>query len=133
LASAISNRRVSDQVFRDPEVALQTYTAATPRPDLLITDYAMHTMNGMELIEQFRRLNLIKRFCSSAAQWRGIFETSQQADRFRPSRTKPSTRPTRQKCSQGVTGGVWLYRSWVSCFQDRSGWRLNFNLTNLGQ
>jgi CheY-like chemotaxis protein len=45
------------QQFRDPEVALQTYAAANPRPDLLITDYAMHTMNGMELIEQFRRLN----------------------------------------------------------------------------
>ncbi|MDB6113018.1 MAG: hybrid sensor histidine kinase/response regulator [Pedosphaera sp.] len=45
------------KTFRDPEVALQTYTAANPRPDLLITDYAMHTMNGMELIEQFRRLN----------------------------------------------------------------------------
>ncbi|MDB6125583.1 MAG: sensor hybrid histidine kinase [Pedosphaera sp.] len=44
------------KTFRDPEVALQTFAAANPRPDLLITDYAMHTMNGMELIEQFRRL-----------------------------------------------------------------------------
>jgi two-component system cell cycle sensor histidine kinase/response regulator CckA len=42
--------------FRDPELALQTFAAASERPDLLITDYAMHTMNGMELIEQFRRL-----------------------------------------------------------------------------
>ena len=44
------------KTFRDPELALQTYAAASERPDLLITDYAMHTMNGMELIEQFRRL-----------------------------------------------------------------------------
>ena len=44
------------KVFRDPEIALQTFEAAKPRPDLLITDYAMHTMNGMELIEQFRRV-----------------------------------------------------------------------------
>jgi|SRR5579872_98284 len=44
------------QSFRDPEVALQTFGAANPKPDLLITDYAMHTMNGMELIEQFRRI-----------------------------------------------------------------------------
>ncbi len=43
--------------FRDPEVALQTYAAANPRPDLLITDYAMHSMNGMELINSFRQLD----------------------------------------------------------------------------
>lgn len=42
--------------FRDPELALQTFKAAKSRPMLLITDYAMHTMNGMELVEQFRRL-----------------------------------------------------------------------------
>ncbi len=44
------------KVFRDPEIALQTFGSAKPRPDLLITDYAMHTMNGMELIEHFRRI-----------------------------------------------------------------------------
>jgi DNA-binding NtrC family response regulator len=42
--------------FRDPETALKAFTRADPRPDLLITDYAMHTMNGMELIEECRRL-----------------------------------------------------------------------------
>lgn len=42
--------------FRDPELAFQSFTAAKPRPAVLITDYAMHTMNGMELIAQFRRL-----------------------------------------------------------------------------
>jgi CheY-like chemotaxis protein len=44
------------KVFRDPEIALQAFNSAKPRPDLLITDYAMHTMNGMELIEHFRRI-----------------------------------------------------------------------------
>lgn len=42
--------------YRDPETALQKFTAAQPRPDLVITDYAMHSMNGMQLIEQCRRL-----------------------------------------------------------------------------
>lgn len=42
--------------FRDPEVALQEFTQAEPRPALLITDYAMHSMNGMELIQACRRL-----------------------------------------------------------------------------
>ena len=45
------------QTFRDPDLALKTFTEAQSRPDLLITDYAMHGMNGMELMEQVRRLN----------------------------------------------------------------------------
>ena len=44
------------ETFRDPELALQTFSAARQRPVLLITDYAMHTMNGMQLIEKFRQL-----------------------------------------------------------------------------
>ena len=43
------------KTFRDPELALQSFDAAQPRPDLLITDYAMHSMNGMQLVEEFRR------------------------------------------------------------------------------
>ena len=45
------------KTFRDPESALQAFTAAKPRPAIILTDYAMHTMNGMELIEACRRLN----------------------------------------------------------------------------
>ena len=44
------------QTFRDPENALKSFQSAQPRPELLITDYAMHTMNGMQLIEKFRQL-----------------------------------------------------------------------------
>lgn len=44
------------QTFRDPESALQTFTRARPRPALLITDYAMHQMNGLALIEACRRV-----------------------------------------------------------------------------
>jgi CheY-like chemotaxis protein len=44
------------QTFRDPAQAVQAFTEAAPRPDLLITDYAMHTMNGMQLIQKFRAL-----------------------------------------------------------------------------
>ena len=45
------------KTFRDPESALQAFTAAKPRPAIILTDYAMHTMNGMELIEACRRLH----------------------------------------------------------------------------
>jgi len=40
--------------FADPEAALIAFTQAQPRPDLLITDYAMHSLNGMELIQECR-------------------------------------------------------------------------------
>ena len=42
--------------FRDPGTALQAFKAAEPRPSLLLTDYAMHSMNGLNLIEACRRL-----------------------------------------------------------------------------
>ena len=42
--------------FREPETALKAFTKASPAPDLLITDYAMHRMNGMELIRECRRV-----------------------------------------------------------------------------
>ncbi len=42
--------------FRDPEAALQAFTTAQPRPALVITDYAMHSMNGIALLEACRKL-----------------------------------------------------------------------------
>ena len=42
--------------FRDPDSAIQSFAAADPPPALIITDYAMHTMNGMDLINECRRL-----------------------------------------------------------------------------
>ncbi len=44
------------RTFRDPEAALSAYRAAVPPPDLLITDYAMHSMNGLQLMEACRKL-----------------------------------------------------------------------------
>ena len=44
------------KTFRDPKAALRAFSSAKPRPQLLITDYAMHFMNGMELIVACRRL-----------------------------------------------------------------------------
>jgi CheY-like chemotaxis protein len=44
------------RTFRDPESALQTFAAAQPRPELIITDYAMHGMDGLTLTEGCRQL-----------------------------------------------------------------------------
>src|SRR5262245_50792828 len=42
--------------FRDPRSALDAFVAAQPRPVLVITDYAMHSMTGMSLLEACRRI-----------------------------------------------------------------------------
>lgn len=44
------------KTFHDPESALRAYASAQPEPALIITDYAMHTMNGLELLAACRRI-----------------------------------------------------------------------------
>src|SRR2546427_11934557 len=42
--------------FLDPEAALESFTKARTKPALIITDYAMGKMNGLELIERCQAL-----------------------------------------------------------------------------
>jgi CheY-like chemotaxis protein len=41
--------------FRDPQLALAEFPAI--KPEVLVTDYAMGGMNGMDLVIQCRRIN----------------------------------------------------------------------------
>lgn len=43
------------QLFCDPKQVLQRFQQSPVRPDLLLTDYDMGSMNGLELIEHCRR------------------------------------------------------------------------------
>ena len=43
--------------FLDPEQALKSFLSARPQPDLLVTDYALGKMNGLDLIEQCKQAN----------------------------------------------------------------------------
>jgi CheY-like chemotaxis protein len=43
--------------FRDPGTALRAFSLSNPRPALIITDFAMHSMNGLDLIRECRRMN----------------------------------------------------------------------------
>ena len=45
------------RTFRDPQTAIAEFSAAKPRPALIVTDYAMHSMNGMDLIRECRRIH----------------------------------------------------------------------------
>jgi two-component system cell cycle sensor histidine kinase/response regulator CckA len=45
------------RTFRDAQTALAEYTTADPRPALIVTDYAMHSMTGIDLIRECRRIH----------------------------------------------------------------------------
>jgi DNA-binding NtrC family response regulator len=45
------------KTFRDPATALREYTAANPRPAVIVTDFAMHNMTGLDLIKGCRQIN----------------------------------------------------------------------------
>ena len=44
-------------LFQDPELAFKEYTAAQYPPDVLVTDYAMGSMNGMDLIRKCKQIH----------------------------------------------------------------------------
>ena len=45
------------RTFRDPQTAIAEFSVANPRPALIVTDYAMHSMTGMDLIRECRRIH----------------------------------------------------------------------------
>jgi len=49
------------KTFRDPKAALEAFGKAETPPALLITDYAMHMMNGMELMSACRGINPVQK------------------------------------------------------------------------
>ena len=44
------------ETFRDPEAALRAFKAAEPPPALLVIDYAMPMMTGLELVAACRQM-----------------------------------------------------------------------------
>src|ERR1051325_6776242 len=42
--------------FQDPELAWKSFLRADPKPDLLVTDYAMANMDGLELIRKCKEV-----------------------------------------------------------------------------
>ncbi len=45
------------RTFRDPVTAIRAFELTAPPPVLIVTDYAMHTMTGLDLIKACRRIN----------------------------------------------------------------------------
>jgi DNA-binding NtrC family response regulator len=44
------------KTFQNAELALEAFKTAQPKPELVMTDYAMHRMNGMDLVKACREL-----------------------------------------------------------------------------
>ena len=58
LATAIlSTHGYTVETFRDPRAAVKAFARSRPAPALVITDYSMHRMNGLEMIGAFREVN----------------------------------------------------------------------------
>lgn len=70
--------------FLDPEAALESFLDARPKPALLITDYAMGKMNGLELVERCKAVkpDLKSILVSGTAGAEIIMDSDVKVDRF---------------------------------------------------
>lgn len=70
--------------FLDPEEALDVFLKSRTKPDLLITDYALGKMNGLELIERCKaaKPDLKTILVSGTAGAEIILESAVKVDRF---------------------------------------------------
>ena len=79
--------------FHDPETALKDFKSAKAKPELLVTDYAMGKMNGLELIEKCKAAHpSLKTLLISGMAGAEIMRSAPvQADKFL---AKPYPAPT---------------------------------------
>ena len=58
VVQAVLNLRAYQvRLFDNPQAALDAFTTADPKPDLLFTDYVMGEMSGLDLIEKCKQLH----------------------------------------------------------------------------
>lgn len=81
---SLQNDGYSIKKFDDPERALEAFRKAKTKPALLITDYAMGKMNGLELIEKCKNAapDLKTVLISGTAGAEIILGSSVKVDRF---------------------------------------------------
>ena len=70
--------------FEDPELALKSFLKARSKPVLLITDYAMGKINGLELIERCKEVkpDLKTIMISGTASAEILLDATVQVDRY---------------------------------------------------
>lgn len=93
VAEATLAPRFRVKKFHDPETALKNFKSAKAKPELLVTDYAMGKMNGLELIEKCKAAHpSLKTLLISGMAGAEIMRSAPvQADKFL---AKPYPAPT---------------------------------------
>ena len=78
--------------FHDPQAALKSFIRSKQRPTLLITDYAMGGMNGLELVEKCKAVapQLKTILISGTMGAEIILDSPVEVDRFLPKPYQPS-------------------------------------------
>jgi len=79
--------------FTDPDEALKSFAKARPKPDVLVTDYAMGKMNGVELLEKCRahRSDVKCVLLSGTVGAEVVLDTPTKVDRFVGKPYQPET------------------------------------------
>jgi CheY-like chemotaxis protein len=88
----LSGLRCDIQTFSNPEIALKTFSDAETPPDLLITDFAMHEMDGLDLMRECRRINPHQKIIlvSGTVDESVFFNSAVKPDRFLAKPYQPS-------------------------------------------
>ena len=70
--------------FEEPKKALAAFQAANPKPDLLITDYVMLGMDGLQLVGECKRVkpDLKSILVSGTVQEEVVHRSPTRVDRF---------------------------------------------------
>ena len=63
----LSGAGYSTRVFTEPLKALDAFRAADPKPELLVTDFRMPGLNGLELIQRCKAIHPELRVISASA------------------------------------------------------------------
>jgi DNA-binding NtrC family response regulator len=90
--------------FRGAELALEEYKKSTSPPALIVTDYSMHRMTGLELVEACRLIHPGQRFLMvSGTVTAAVFENALvKPDEFMP---KPYSLDDFAASVRRLTGG----------------------------
>jgi len=93
LADAILQNHFLTRKFTDPEEAWTAFRKESPKPVLLITDYAMGKMNGVDLITRCKQASpgLKTLLVSGTAGAEVIFNATVKVDRFLGKPYPPAT------------------------------------------
>jgi two-component system, cell cycle sensor histidine kinase and response regulator CckA len=56
-ATVLESAGYSVRYFTDPKVVIEAFNEAGPKPDVLVTDYDMGEINGVELVRQLHKVH----------------------------------------------------------------------------